>query len=212
MRHKDPYTHIAPLYDLVVSPFLQKIRRDICELARDLQVHTVVDLGCGTGRQCALLNEYGFDIYGVDYSGAMLDQAKTKAPGATYFLADISSTHFLPESFDCAVLSLVLHEHPLKIRQQILNEALRIVRPEGHLFLLDHGRITRTGSSIIHCLLHLPERLAGQEHYRNYRSFMNQGGLQELVAIYSETSMVLEKGYYLDSLWLCLVKKQARVN
>ncbi len=207
MKHLDPYIRLAPVYDLFTSPFLEGIRKDICELIKDRPVKTVVDLGCGTGRQCALLAEYGFETYGVDLSGAMLKKARANSKETTYFQEDISRTHFLPHSFDCAVLSLVLHEHPSQMQNEILSEALRIIRPEGYLSLLDHGRVTDTGSRIMYYLAHIPERFAGKEHLVNYRSFVSKGGLQNLTRSLSEIRIDRESGYYLNSLWHSQLQK-----
>ncbi len=208
MKHLDPYTRLAPVYDLFTSPFLEGIRKEICELIKDRPVNKVVDLGCGTGRQCALLAEYGFETYGVDLSGAMLKKAKANSRDTTYFQEDISRTHFLPHSFDCAVLSLVLHEHHEQMQNIILNEALRIIRPEGFLSLLDHGRVTDTGSRIMHYLAHIPERFAGKEHLVNYRSFVANGGLQNLAGSLSGTGIDRERGYLLNSLWYSQLQKK----
>lgn len=42
-------------------------------------VHTVLDLGCGTGSHAFLLADRGYDVTGVDRSPAMLDRAHAKA-------------------------------------------------------------------------------------------------------------------------------------
>jgi SAM-dependent methyltransferase len=44
----------------------------------------VVDLGCGSGVWARLLLDAGYDVYGVDYSAAMLALARKKAPEATF--------------------------------------------------------------------------------------------------------------------------------
>src|SRR4051812_30456157 len=41
----------------------------------------VLDAGCGTGRVAVRLRELGYDVVGVDVDTAMLDVARTAAPG-----------------------------------------------------------------------------------------------------------------------------------
>ena len=50
-------------------------------------VHTVFEMGCGTGRHAALLMEKGFDVFGIDSSSTMLEQAK--ALGVDCCLGDV---------------------------------------------------------------------------------------------------------------------------
>lgn len=38
---------------------------------------TILELGCGTGKHAKLLSEQGYEIYGIDLSEEMLEQAKT---------------------------------------------------------------------------------------------------------------------------------------
>lgn len=48
----------------------------------DNDVHTVIDVGCGTGRHAIMWAEWGLDVTGVDPSESMLAQARISAESA----------------------------------------------------------------------------------------------------------------------------------
>jgi SAM-dependent methyltransferase len=62
-------------------------------------VHTVLDLGCGTGRHAFVLADRGYAVTGVDRSAAMLNRARAKATerreGAVpeFLLGDVRAVH-----------------------------------------------------------------------------------------------------------------------
>ena len=75
----EPYTRLAAVYDeIVVDP----CHRAWASYLHDLwagdpaQVHSVLDLGCGTGLMAAALTAYGYRVTGVDPSAAMLARAR----------------------------------------------------------------------------------------------------------------------------------------
>ncbi|HYO01185.1 MAG TPA: class I SAM-dependent methyltransferase [Mycobacterium sp.] len=65
----------------------------------------VLDAGCGTGRIAVELTRRGHSVVGVDADAAMLDAARTKAPGNPWILADLAD---LPESIGSTPFDVVL--------------------------------------------------------------------------------------------------------
>ncbi|MFB2837562.1 class I SAM-dependent DNA methyltransferase [Floridanema evergladense] len=53
---------------------VQFIHKLLQNFAPDTQ--SILELGCGTGRHAALLAELGYEVYGVDFSADMLEQAE----------------------------------------------------------------------------------------------------------------------------------------
>lgn len=72
-------------------------------------VHSVLDLGCGTGRHSVELAHRGSEVVGVDLSEGMLERARRRAtdvsPGSATFLCGDIQTIALHRRFD-AVLSM----------------------------------------------------------------------------------------------------------
>ena len=79
MNEAEPYARLAAVYDeIVVDPCHRVWASYLHELwASDpAEVHSVLDLGCGTGLMAAALTAYGYRVTGVDSSAAMLARAR----------------------------------------------------------------------------------------------------------------------------------------
>lgn len=109
-------------------------------------IRTLLDVGTGTGRLLELLAPRVSQAMGVDASKAMLALARSRLARAGLShcgvrLADMYRLPFKDESFDLAVLQMVLHyaEDPAGV----IAEAARVLRPGGVLIvadLADHAR------------------------------------------------------------------------
>lgn len=113
------------------------IRRDVPRGGR------IVDLSCGTGMLSARLASEIRDarVIGLDLSTVMLTEAATKIERVppktlTFARADAELLPLRTASAD-AVLCLSAFHHYAR-PQHVLNEVSRILRPKGHLLLLDN--------------------------------------------------------------------------
>ena len=100
----------------------------------------VIDIGCGTGRYAVLLaSATEARIFATDLSQAMVEKGRKKdnAQDVSWALSDACRMPFAPESFDVALLFLVLHV--VKDSKKALREAYRILRPGGHCMILTHS-------------------------------------------------------------------------
>ncbi|HPJ36329.1 MAG TPA: class I SAM-dependent methyltransferase [Spirochaetota bacterium] len=88
---------------------------------------SVLDIGCGSGRDMALLSSMGYDVYGVDPSPEMLEEAIRSYPGLQgrivtgYLPSDIP---WFDRKFDCVLCSAVL----MHIPDESLEKAARTIR------------------------------------------------------------------------------------
>ncbi|MGJ3523641.1 class I SAM-dependent methyltransferase [Nitratidesulfovibrio sp. D1] len=196
----DPYARIAEWYDLLLNPVLDGVRRTVAHVCRAEGLLRVLDACCGTGRQCAVLRGAGVACVGADLSPAMLGAARAATcvarpceragarggngiPPAAFprslplLRADARVLPFADGSFDAVVLSLALHEMPEATGNAALVEALRVA---PRVLLADYRLAERNLDLPAALFVHLPERLAGAEHYRNFRGFMARGGVEGL--------------------------------
>jgi SAM-dependent methyltransferase len=99
----------------------------------------VLDVACGLGRTMLPLVEAGFEVDGVDFSAAMLDQCRQN-PRLS------KSTFFLSSGFDCGeapagTYDLACAHHALQrvrpraVRQALLGSMSRALRPGGAVFI-----------------------------------------------------------------------------
>ncbi|THB78124.1 MAG: SAM-dependent methyltransferase [Desulfobacteraceae bacterium] len=179
----DEYSRFADMYDRLLNPFLSHIRNKTTEMIRAENIHAILDMGCGTGEQVEQLKQAGVNAFGVDLSAAMLGQAlKKNRANPTCCRADASITPFGNHAFDACLFSFALHEKTSRMRQSILNEALRVTREDGWFITVDFNPspVSSVAQRLTLGGIHWVERMAGRDHYRCYRSFMDQDGLNGL--------------------------------
>jgi len=81
----------------------------------------------------------------VDVLSAQLDNLRRKVPDPAVRLLQRDSTMLgLPDAnYDRVLIYFLLHEQPREVRLNTLQEALRVLKPEGHLMIVDFARPPR---------------------------------------------------------------------
>jgi len=104
----------------------------------NLHCKSVLELGCGTGKNTALLAEIGERVCAIDLSPSMIEKAKDKLRlhNVSFAVADITKPWPCEsESYDLIVCNLVLeHIHDLSF---IFAEAFRVLVAKGRFFLCE---------------------------------------------------------------------------
>ena len=108
---------------------------------------TVLDVGCGAGREAFELARMGYTVTGVDVTSALVEQARILASelgmDIEFRVGDGKSLDFADASFDYVLLiSQVINYVPTHAnRVGLLREARRVVKPEGRIVLTynDHN-------------------------------------------------------------------------
>jgi len=107
------------------------------------KVHSILDLGCGTGNHAIILHKRGYKIVGVDRSEIMLNRAKKKIitlpnkRNITFAKGDIR-TWRSDQKFDAAVMMFAVLGYQLENKDVL--QALATVRrhlKNGGLFIFD---------------------------------------------------------------------------
>lgn len=123
----------------------------------DADGRRVLDAGCGTGTMSLLLDRAGFQVTGADFSAAMLDRARAKAPDTIRFLC--AEATLIPEedaSFDAVVTRNLVWTLPDPAAA--MAEWRRLLRPKGRLMIIDgdHARL-----SLIERMMPILDRVLG---------------------------------------------------
>jgi malonyl-CoA O-methyltransferase len=111
-------------------------QRITLELFSSLQFDSVLEIGCGTGKNTVFLAKIGFVVHAVDFSQGMLEKAKqnVQADNVHFSLMDITRPwKFDEQFFDLVVCNLVL-EH-IQNLSFVFREAARVLRAHGYFFL-----------------------------------------------------------------------------
>lgn len=96
----------------------------------------ILDLGCGNGRLLKLFKNLDIEYTGVDNSAQLLEQARTHFANQNFILADMNQLPFEDNAFDQIYCIATLHHLPsTDLRNKAVQEAHRILKPGGHLFM-----------------------------------------------------------------------------
>ena len=181
---KDQYKNIAKWYDLIFESMNVGLRKIGMKMYPVKAGMNVLDIGCGTGAHLSLYQKANCNVFGVDLSSSMLKVAKEKlGESADLKLCNATDTGFDDNNFDLILSSTVLHEMPEITRIEILKEARRILKSDGRILLIDFypGPIKKFKGIYTKIIITIAEIFAGREHFKNYRYFIKNGGLPELL-------------------------------
>lgn len=91
--------------------------------------NSALDICCGHGVVAKELSDTGATVEGLDFSSAMLELAKIKAPKANFTQGDATNLPYADDSFDAATMGFgILH---IPNSAQALKEAKRVLVPGG---------------------------------------------------------------------------------
>ena len=181
---KHAYFLTAKLYDIFVEPFNQGLRAIGLKMCPPKEGLRVLEVGCGTGANLARYNEGGCEVFGVDLSPSMLVIAREKVGHAgTLCRTDATLLPCRGQFFDIAIAMLTLHEMDAAVRSRVLDEMLRVLKPDGCLLLIDFhtGPLSFPKGWLKKVPVFIFELAGGKHHFRNYRQFLTTGGLQNLL-------------------------------
>ncbi len=138
MSVQEAYTKWSATYDTdenLTRDLDQTVTRDTLG---DLRCKSILEIGCGTGKNTALLAQIGEHVHAIDFSEGMLNKAREKlgSNNVTFSVADITKPWpRAEESVDLVVCNLVL-EH-IKDLSFIFSEAFRSLVEGGRFFICE---------------------------------------------------------------------------
>jgi len=178
---KSNYNLMAKIYDPIFYLSLKPIRIAVMNELLKYKEKIILDLCCGTGNQIKLLSKHGFrNLYCLDISDSMLEIAKRNDSSIKIYNEDATKTNFDDASFDVVIISFAIHEKDRNTQQALINEAYRIIKKDGFMLVVDYvfdNKTTKFGRILISII----ERIAGREHYRNFKSYIQNKGLLSLI-------------------------------
>lgn len=193
-------------YSNVIDPLLRDIRIFVPDFAGMKKGDKVLDVCCGTGDQVFYYAEKGIIAYGVDSDLNMIKFAKKdkrKERFIDVFLqtADAKNLPFENNCFDYASISFGLHEKERGDRDKITSEMKRVVKENGILVFVDFQ--APLPDNIYSYFIQAIEYLAGKNHFKYFKDYIEQGGLDEIL---KKNQLIEEKKVLLKSQNVAIIK------
>jgi ubiquinone/menaquinone biosynthesis C-methylase UbiE len=138
MNIRESYSRWAATYDTdrnLTRDLDQEVTRQILA---DRRFGSILEIGCGTGKNTALLARLGDRVQAIDFSEGMIEEARAKVAAAnvTFSVADITQPWPCADrSVDLVVCNLVL-EHIAEL-DFIFAEASRTLIEGGQFFVCE---------------------------------------------------------------------------
>jgi arsenite methyltransferase len=203
-------TEAMPLY---LRPLVMEIHEEIRDrfygcgspIPHALQGCTVLDLGCGTGRDVYLLSRLVGEtgrVIGVDMTTEQLavarkhqawhadrfGYAQSNVEFHEGFIEDLASIGIADNSVDVVVSNCVLNLSPEKAR--VFKEIFRVLKPGGELYFSDVFADRRIPASLRHDPVLLGECLSGAMYTEDFRRNLADIGCKDARIMSSSTLTV----------------------
>ena len=154
----------------------------------------VLDLGCGTGRDCYLLSSLvGAEghVIGVDMTDEQLDVARRAVDSMTQKygydspnvefrkgkIEDLASCDIEDNSIDLILSNCVLNLSPDK--ERVFSEIFRVLKPGGELYFSDVYCDRRIPEALQNDPVFHGECLGGALYFEDFRRLLNRNGCQD---------------------------------
>lgn len=101
----------------------------------------IADIGCGDGRLCRQLEKEGHQVFGLDININGLVDGNSRKGHTRYIAADGLELPLASDTFNCAILMGVLCLAEQDRRMEMIKEAVRVVKPEGYIYIGEFARV-----------------------------------------------------------------------
>ena len=165
------------IYSTVIDPMLSSLRRGVVN--RVSSDDRVIDIACGPGTLAMAIARKAHNVTAIDIEEDLISYASQRAgrkgiANISFRALDASDLScFADNEFDVAVTSMAIHQFEPELAIKILAEMKRIA---ARVIVADYNRPMKPG--IFRSLAYGMEKLAGGDHYRNFRNYMRVGGME----------------------------------
>ncbi len=164
------------VYARIIDPVLSKAQSGV--ISRLTPGQKVLDVACGTGSLSLAMAGKVSHVTGIDLSEEMIALARRSAhrrgiKNVTFDTMDASDLSSLGDNeFDVAVSSMAVHQFESGLALSILKEMKRIAT---EVIIMDYNYPVPQG--ILRPIIYTIERIAGGDHYRNFKRYNKLGGM-----------------------------------
>ncbi|MBI5257440.1 MAG: class I SAM-dependent methyltransferase [Burkholderiales bacterium] len=154
--------------------------------------HTVLDLGCGPGRDLASFKARGCIAIGLDGAPRFVAMARAHS-GCEVWQQNLLALDLPPEHFDGVFANAVLFHVPSALLPGVLGALHRTLKPGGVLFSSNPRGQGQEGWQ--------GQRYGVWHDLASWRRYLSAAGFDELAHYYRPPGLPLEQQAWLASLW-----------
>jgi len=119
------------------------VARQLVVVFRAHGVRSILEAGCGSGRDALLYAREGFEVTGIEISENALRWARERARAGglqmALFRDDLAETRMQPAAFDAAVAIHLVHLQPAPVRRTMVNQLWRLTRDGGLVAMANYS-------------------------------------------------------------------------
>jgi SAM-dependent methyltransferase len=167
-------------YDKFIAPNQDKLFEQL-----DIIIEpdsSVIDIGCGTGRLSFALAKKCSQIIGIDLSEKNIARANmnlSKNPDSKIMFFHKRLSEIISDGnrhFDYAVMTYVIHEVDENDRVNLLEEMTLVA---DKIIIGDY--LLSQENWFVNTINYIVEFLAGKVHYRNFKTYSRNGGINGII-------------------------------
>jgi ubiquinone/menaquinone biosynthesis C-methylase UbiE len=160
---------------------------NIANLLEELDVRNkrVLDIGCGIGGPAFVLAEkYGANVVGIDIESEVVARARRSAKEleidtrCEFLLVEPGPMSFPDDSFDIVLSSGVIMQ--IEDKQQVFEEALRVLKPGGVLTSYDWMKPDREFSDDMRYWFKMERLTYDMKTFAEYEALLRDAGFMEI--------------------------------
>ncbi len=154
--------------------------------------YSILDVGCGPGRDLAYFSSLGHEATGLDGSQAFAEQARNLT-GCTVLEQNFLDMDLPPRAFHGVFANASLFHVPSDNLPQVLNQLAESLKPNGVLFCSNpHGNNQEGWQGERYCVFH---------DFPAWATFMDGAGFTEIQHYYRPEGLPREQQPWLASVW-----------
>lgn len=132
---RNSYDQHADQFASFASTYRGKMQRWTEDFSRQFPKNSsILDVGCGAGRDALYLTEKGLLVTGIDFSKKLIEIVKKKVPNGKFFVMDFENLSLPQNSFEGAWANASLYHLPRTNLLKVFEQIREILKERG-LFL-----------------------------------------------------------------------------
>lgn len=187
--------HLSEIARLIAPEVIEKFYGCGSPIPSAIDGCTVLDLGCGSGRDvflCSKLVGESGRVIGVDMTEEQLEVARRHSEGQARtfgfarpntsflhgYIEDLGSLGIADDSVDVVISNCVINLSPQK--ERVFREIMRVLRPGAELFFSDVFADRRLDPILQQDPVLVGECLAGAMYWEDFRRLMDSQGVPDV--------------------------------